>query len=128
MIVRQNITIYGLSNMCQFEHEGKQIKLLPLRPRLNIPIRHPLWSCCQLFLLHLLLLPFRPHLQLIRHTMFKPLSPLLSTPSQYRAVASASALHKHVHKLHKEISDRSKQSNEKSTLRIDRRKYLKLLL
>ena len=26
----KNITIYGRSNMCQFEHEGKQIKLLPL--------------------------------------------------------------------------------------------------
>ena len=29
----KNITIYGQSNMCQFEHDGKQIKLLSFRPK-----------------------------------------------------------------------------------------------
>jgi len=29
----KNITIYSRSNMCQFEHEDKHIKLLPLRPK-----------------------------------------------------------------------------------------------
>jgi len=29
----KKFTIYGRSNMCQFEYEGKQIKLLSLRPK-----------------------------------------------------------------------------------------------
>jgi len=29
----KDVTIHGRSNMCQFEHEGKKIKLLPLRPK-----------------------------------------------------------------------------------------------
>jgi len=33
----KNVTIYGRSNMCQFEHEGKQIKLLRLRPKTGQP-------------------------------------------------------------------------------------------
>jgi len=46
------------------------------------------------------------------------------TPSHYRVLESASvfASHKHVHKLHEEISDENKQSNVKPTLRTDNRK------
>jgi len=33
----KNVTIYGRSNMCQFEHEGKKIKPLPLRPDWTAP-------------------------------------------------------------------------------------------
>ena len=33
----KNVTIHGQSNMCQFEHEGKQVKLLPLRPKTGQP-------------------------------------------------------------------------------------------
>jgi len=29
----EDVTIYGRSNMCQFEHEGKKIKLLPREPK-----------------------------------------------------------------------------------------------
>ena len=29
----KDVTIYGRSNMCQFEHEGKKIKLLPREPK-----------------------------------------------------------------------------------------------
>jgi len=31
----KNVTIYSWSNMCQFEYEGKQIKLLLLRPKIG---------------------------------------------------------------------------------------------
>jgi len=31
----KNITIYGRSNMCQFDHEGKKIKLLPREPKVE---------------------------------------------------------------------------------------------
>jgi len=45
----KNVTIYVRSNMCQFEHEGKQIKLLPpLSPKTGQPNKHPLWHCRQL--------------------------------------------------------------------------------
>jgi len=33
----KNVIIYGRSNMCQFEYEGKQIKLLPLRLKTGQP-------------------------------------------------------------------------------------------
>ena len=29
----KDVTIYGRSNVCQFEHEGKKIKLLPREPK-----------------------------------------------------------------------------------------------
>ena len=53
---------------------------------------------------------------------------LLSTLSHYRAFESAPAFasHKHVHKLHKDISDRNKWSNVKPTLRTDSRKKFKI--
>jgi len=31
----KDVTIYGRSNMCQFEHEGKKIKLLPREPKVE---------------------------------------------------------------------------------------------
>jgi len=42
MALRNDVTIHGRSNMCQFEHEGKKIKLTPYRsiakkPKLNAP-------------------------------------------------------------------------------------------
>ena len=57
----------------------------------------------------------------------KPLLPLLSTPSHYKAFESARtfASHQHAHKLHKEISDGNKWSNVKPTLRTDSRKLFK---
>ena len=33
----KNVTIYNRSNVRQFEHEGKQIKLLPLKPKTGQP-------------------------------------------------------------------------------------------
>ena len=33
----KNVIIYSWSNMCQFEHDDKQIKLLPLRPKTQQP-------------------------------------------------------------------------------------------
>ena len=65
----KNVTIYGRSNMCQFEHEGKQIKLLPLRPKTGQPQERPLWLCCQLHPFHFSLLLFLLYLSLIMHTM-----------------------------------------------------------
>jgi len=66
----KNITIYGRSNMCQFEHEGKHIKLLPLRSKTE--------HSKQTFTLALLLTPLSPpliatfpfHLSLIMHILF----------------------------------------------------------
>jgi len=65
----KNDTIYGRSNMCHFEHEGKQIKLLPLRPKTGQPQQTPLWLCCQLHPLHLSLLLFILYRPLIMHIM-----------------------------------------------------------
>jgi len=36
-LFEKNVTIYSRSNMCQFEHGGKQIKLLLLRPKTGQP-------------------------------------------------------------------------------------------
>ena len=63
MVIRQKYHYLGSINMCQFEHEGKQ------RPRLHNPSKHPLWLCCQLYLLHLILLLFSLHLPLVMHIM-----------------------------------------------------------
>jgi len=61
-LFNKNVTIYSRSNTCQFEHESKQIKLLPWNLRLDNPSTHPLWLYCQLHLPHLLLLLFPPYL------------------------------------------------------------------
>jgi len=71
----KNITIYGRSNMCQFKHEGKQIKLLPLRPKTGQPK--------QTFTLALLLTPSSPppigtaspYLLLVMHIRLQIISP-----------------------------------------------------
>ena len=57
----KNVTIYGQSNMCQFEHKGKQIKLLSLRLKTEQP--------CQLHPLHFSLLLFLVYLSLIMYTI-----------------------------------------------------------
>jgi len=31
----KDVIIYGRSNMCQFEYDGKKIKLLPSRPKVG---------------------------------------------------------------------------------------------
>ena len=114
MVVRQKITIYGRSNKCQFEHEGKQIKLLSLRPKTG--------QLKQTFILTLLPTPTSPTSPPLIATVsslfftnpayyvHKSLPPLLPTPSHYKALefAPTFASHKHVHKLHKEISDENK--------------------
>jgi len=105
--------------MCQFEHEGKQIKLLPLRPNIG----HTKQAST------LVLLPTPPSPPLIAtalslsptshaYPVRKSLSPLLRAPSHHQVFESATAFvsHKHMHKLHKEISDENKQSNVKPTL------------
>jgi len=83
-------------------------------PRLDSPSRYSLWLCCQLHLSHLSAIV--PSLSSTTHTYHvrKPLPP---TPSRYSAFESASAFasHKHMHKLHKEISDENKLSNVKPT-------------
>ena len=58
----------------------------------------------------------------------KSLPLLLPIPSHYKAFefAPAFASHKHVHKLHKEISDENKWSDVKPTLRADSRKIFKI--
>ena len=111
--------------MCQFEHKGKQIKVLPLRPKTGQPQQTST----------LALLPTSPSSPLIAivpslfptnhaYHVRKSLPPLLPTPSHYKAFESAPAFasHKHVHKLHKEISDENKWSNVKHTLQTDSRK------
>ena len=35
-IFDNDVHIYGRSNMCLFEHEGKKVKLLPSQPKNNI--------------------------------------------------------------------------------------------
>jgi len=114
--------------MCQFEHKGKQIKLLPLRPKIGQLPQTP-----TLALLPTppspLLITTVPSLSPTNHTYHarKSLSPLLSIPSHYKAFESvpAFASHKYVHKLHKEISDKNKWSNMKPTLRADGIKIFK---
>ena len=131
MTVRQNVTIYGRSNMYQFEHESKQIKILLLRSKSGQTKR-----ISTLALLSIspspLLIAIVPSLSSTNHAYHvrKSLPPLLPTPSHYKAFESAPAFasHKHVQKLHKEINDENKWSNVKPTLRTDSTKYLKLLL
>jgi len=124
----KNVTIYGRSNMCQFENEGKQIKLLLLRLKTGQPK--------QTSTLALLSTPlYPPHIALVpslspishAYPVRKSLPLLLLILSYYRVFESASAFasHKHVHKLHKEISDENKQSNVKPTLRTSSRKIFK---
>ena len=97
--------------MCQFVHEGKQIKLLLLRPKTRQPK--------QISTLALLSAPLYPplianisSLSPISHAyhVHKLLPPLLSISSYYRAFKSATAFasHKNMHKLHKEIRDGKK--------------------
>jgi len=31
----KDVTLYGWSNMCQFKHEGKKVKLLPREPKVE---------------------------------------------------------------------------------------------
>ena len=115
--------------MCQFEHEGKQIKLLPLGPKTGQSQQTSLGF-----------VPAPPYPPLIAtvpslsptnhaYHVRKSLPPLLPRPSHYKAFESASvfASQKHVHKLHKKINDGNKQSNEKPTLRPDSRKIFKTL-
>ena len=93
--------------MCQFEHKGKQIKLLPLRPKTGQlkqtstlallptpPFPPPIATAFRL--------PLTSHAYLAR----KLLPPLLPTPPHYSAFESASVLAslKHVHKPYKEIN------------------------
>ena len=124
----KNVIIYNRFNMCQFEHESKQIKLLPLRPKTGQPR--------QTFTLALLPTPPSPlliatvsSLSPTNHTYHvrKSHPSLLPTPSHYKAFESAPAFaaHEHVHKLHKKISDENKWSNVKPTLRADGIKIFK---
>ena len=106
----KNITIFYWSNMCQFEHKSKLIKLLPLRSK----IKHPMRTST------LALFPTppspplitAPYLSLTNHAypVHKPLPPFLPASSRHRVFESASAFasHKCIHKLYKEISDRNK--------------------
>ena len=75
--------------MCQFKYEGKQIKLLPLKPKTGQPM--------QTSTLDLLPTPPSPHVITIAPFLsptshaypgHKPLSPSLLTPSQYKALES----------------------------------------
>ena len=123
------VTIYSRSNMCQFEHEGKQIKLLPLRLKTGQPQQASTLALLLTFPSPPLIASV-PSLSPTNHAyhICKSLPLLLSTPSHYKAFESAFASHKHVHKLYKEISDENKWSNVKPTLQVDSRKYLKLLM
>jgi len=107
----KNVTIYGQSNMCQFEHEGKKIKLLSLRPNTGQSKQTST----------LTLLPTSHYLPFIgtisslslisqAYPIRKLLPPLISIQSHSRAFESASVFesHKYVHKLHKKISDGNK--------------------
>jgi len=106
----KNITIYGRSNMCQFEHEGKQIKLLSLRLKTEQPKQ-----ISTLALLPTSTSPTSPLIATVTSLsstshachVHKSLPPLLLTPSHYKEFKSVTAFvsHKHVHKLHKEISN-----------------------
>jgi len=124
----KNVIIYGRSNMCQFEYEGKKIKILPLRSKAGQPKQ----------ISTLVLLPTPPSppfiatvpsLSLSSHaySVCKPFPPLPLIPSHYRAFEFASAFvsHKHMHKLHKEISDENNQSIGKPTMGIDSKKIFK---
>jgi len=124
----KNVTIYGRSNMCQFDHEGRQIKLLSLRLKAG--------QTKQTSILALLPTPPSPPLIAIVSSLsftshvyhvHKSLPPLLSTSSHYSAFESAFALTslKHIHKLYEEISDENKWGNVKPTLRTESRKKFK---
>jgi len=92
----KNVTIYDRSNMCKFEHEGKHIKLLPLRPKTRQPQ--------QTSTLTLLPTPPSPPLIAIVLSLFptnhashvrKSLPPLLPIPSHYKAFESAPTFASH---------------------------------
>jgi len=101
MTVRQNVTIYGRSNMYQFEHESKQIKVLLLRSKSGQTKRISTLALLAT-LPSLPLIATIPSLSLKSHAYpaRKPLSSLLRTPSRYSAFESVSAFasHRHVHK------------------------------
>jgi len=40
----KDIIIYGRSNMCQFEHEDKKIKLLPFRSKVGQPLHEIIYG------------------------------------------------------------------------------------
>ena len=66
----KNVTIYGRSNMCQFEHESKQIKLLPLRPKTGQPKQASSLALLLTHFLHLSLLLFLlSYLPLVMYTL-----------------------------------------------------------
>jgi len=106
--------------MCQFEYEGKQIKLLLLR----LKTRQPKQTFTLVLLptppSHLIVVALSLALTSHAYPIHKLLLPLLLTLFRYSAFASAFAFasQKYVHKLHKEISEENKQSNAKPTLRI----------
>jgi len=123
------VTIYGRSNMCQFEHEGKQIKLVPLRPKTGQPQQTSTLALLQTPPSPPLIATV-PSLSPTNHAyhVCKSLPLLLLIPSHCKTFESAPAFasHKHVHKLHKEISDENKWSNVKPTLQADSRKIFKI--
>jgi len=126
-LFNKNITIYDQSNICQFDHEGKQIKLLPLRPKTRQPEQTSTLALLSTPSLPLIATVSSPSLTSHAYLVRKLIHPLLSTPSYYKAFefASALALHKHVHKLHKEIRDENKWSNVNPTLQADSKKIFK---
>ena len=130
----KNITIYGQSNMCQYLHNDKKIKLLPLRPKFRQPEQTPTTlkktkrtnligakvidqklKKGTLSFLTLALLPTPPSLPPIANRSLppidlacsdrQPLPPLLSTPHHSRILGSASSFASHTRVLHEKIRD-----------------------
>ena len=77
------VIIYDRSNIYQFEHEGKKIKLLPSLPKVGQPLHEIVYS-------------FR-----LRQSI-----DLITIPDHYRAFESIFAFASYVHELHKEIGNR----------------------
>ena len=105
--------------MCQFEHEGKQIKLLSLRPKTG--------QLKQTFILTLLPTPTSltspPLIATVPSLFFTGHACHIHKLFPYcrRHLTIKQSLHLHLHRinmctLHKEISDRNKWSNVRPTL------------
>jgi len=116
----KTVTIYSRSNMCQFEHEGKRIKLLFLRPKtgqlkqtstlVNSTLSTSHCYCSLLFPIS--------HAYSVRK--------LLLLYWRYHPIIEHSSLHLHLHHTNTS-TNYTKRSVMKPTLRTSSRKYLPLM-
>ena len=104
------------------------LRYYPWDPRLDNPSRYPLWSYCQLHVLHLLLLLFPLYPPLIMHTLF---ANCFLPYCRHHLSIKHSSLHLHEYHIntctnYTEISDGNKWNNVMPTLRTKSRKIFKV--